>query len=184
MVNNYLTRVTKQLNYYKGLGDRTFNQLSEEELLIEPAPDANSVAIIVNHMVGNMKSRWTDFLTSDGEKTWRNRDTEFEDVIKTKADLLSKWEEGWQCVFTALETINKDNFETIIYIRNQGHTITEAINRQLCHYSYHIGQIVYLGKLHKGDAWQSLSIPKNHSEAYNAERFNKDKEVKHFTEDV
>jgi len=183
-VNNYLTSVTKQLRYYKHLGDQTFNQLSEDDLLKEIEVDANSIAIIVNHMVGNMKSRWTDFLTSDGEKTWRNRDVAFENGIKSKADLLSKWEEGWECVFNALETINEENFDSIIYIRNQGHTITEAINRQLCHYSYHIGQIVYLGKLHIGNAWNSLSIPKNQSEAYNANRFNKGKEMKHFTDDI
>lgn len=183
-VNNYLSSVTKQFGYYKALGDSTFSQLSERELLKELEVDSNSVGIIVNHLVGNMKSRWTDFLTSDGEKTWRDRDTEFQDVIKTKSDLLIKWEEGWQCVFAAIETIDEENFDSIIYIRNQGHTITEAINRQLCHYSYHIGQIVYLGKLHKGNAWQSLSIPKNQSEAYNAQRFSRDKAITHFTDDV
>ena len=118
--------------------------------------ESNSIAIIVNHLYGNMKSRWTEFLTSDGEKEWRNRDNEFENQMKSKKELLIKWNDGWQYLFRALNSINTENFNTEIYIRNQSHSIVEAINRQLSHYSYHVGQIVFIGKMIKTTDWQSL----------------------------
>lgn len=180
---NYLNSAEKQFQYYKQLGDKTFAQLSEKELLFQDIELNNSIAIIVNHLQGNMKSRWTNFLTEDGEKEWRNRDQEFEALIKTKADLIEKWNEGWACLFEAIASVNENNFNQIIYIRNQGHTITEAINRQLCHYAYHIGQIVFAAKLIKGDAWESLSIPKGKSKAYNETKFSKDKNTTHFTDE-
>lgn len=128
-------------------------------------------------------SRWTDFLTADGEKEWRNRDLEFENVIASEKDALEKWNEGWNCLFKALDSINEENSNTIIYIRNQGHTITEAINRQLGHYSYHVGQIVLMGKIIKQGNWSSLSIPKGKSKDYNQEKFSKDKHQAHFTDE-
>lgn len=131
-----------------------------------------------------MKSRWTDFLTTDGEKQWRNRDMEFESVLHTKQELMAKWEDGWKCLFDALHTINKENFGTEIFIRNQAHTITEAINRQLAHYCYHIGQMVYLGRMIKGKEWKSLTIPKGKSVDFNTAKFTKGKHGGHFSDDL
>ncbi len=183
MKNDFIAASTLQFEYYKSLGDKTFDQLTEEELLLQPNESSNSIAVIVNHMNGNMLSRWTDFLTTDGEKEWRNRDSEFEDVIQSEKVLLEKWNEGWACVFDALQSINEENFEQLIYIRNQGHSITEAVLRQLGHYSYHVGEIVFLGKMIKGEQWQSLSIPKGKSASYNSEKFNKEKRKEHFTKE-
>lgn len=178
----YLDSVKKQFQYYKMLGEKTFEQLNDEDLLWQ-TEDANSISIIVNHLWGNMMSRWTDFLTTDGEKEWRKRDLEFEDVIKNREDLIAKWEEGWSTLFKAIDSVNDENFGTIIFIRNQGHSIMEAINRQLAHYSYHIGQIVLLGKMRRGEEWTSLSIPKGGSIAYNANKFAQDKKKGHFTDE-
>lgn len=183
MEQAYLNNVTKQFQYYKVLGERTFAQLSEEQMMWDPGESSNSVAIIVNHMVGNMLSRFTDFLTSDGEKEWRHRDQEFEPNIKTAVELRARWEEGWNCLFAALETINLDNFHTYIYIRNQRHSIMEALNRQLAHYSYHIGQIVFIGKLIKGAEWRSLTIPKGESQEFNHGKFSQPPTAGHFTDD-
>lgn len=185
LYQSYMDSARRQFSYYKDLGERTMNQLTEEQLFYEPIKDINSVAIIAKHMAGNMLSRWTDFLTSVGEKEWRNRDSEFElEEIKSRGDLLQKWNAGWQCLFDPLDSISEDNFDQLVYIRNMGHTIPDAVNRQLCHYSYHIGQMVYLGKLIKRDDWESLSIPKGKSQEYNAEKFSKPKTKKHFTEDL
>lgn len=183
MVSNYLSSVRKQFEYYKSLGEKTFAQLSDENLFSQFIEDSNSVAIIVGHLHGNMISRWTNFLTSDGEKETRKRDQEFEPIIKTREELMEKWEAGWACLFNALESITADNFETVIYIRNQGHSITEAINRQMMHYAYHIGQIVFIGKIHAQANWQSLSIPKGESKIYNKAKFEKDKSMQHFTDE-
>ena len=130
-----------------------------------------------------MLSRWTDFLTSDGEKEFRNRDSEFENDIKTREELIDKWDEGWTCLFNAINSLTTDDLDKIIYIRNQGHTVTEAINRQLAHYPYHVGQIVFIGKMLCNDNWNSLSIPKGNSTAYNAEKFSKPKHTLHFTDE-
>lgn len=184
MDTSYLTSVKKQFEYYKSLGDKTFIQLTEEHFFWLPNNDDNSIAIIVKHIAGNMLSRWTNFLTEDGEKEWRNRDDEFINSFTTKEDVIAYWETGWKCLFNALNSINQENFNTIIYIRNQGHSITEAINRQLCHYSYHIGQIVFLGRLLLGKEWESLSIAKNASEDYNDNKFSKEKSRTHFTDDL
>lgn len=183
MQENYLESVRKQFEYYKMLGEKTFNQLADEELFWQYNAESNSIAIMVNHISGNMLSRWTDFLDSDGEKEWRNRDAEFEDLIKTRKDLIEKWNKGWACLFAALDSVNAGNFDQLVYIRNMGHTIVEAINRQFAHYSYHIGQIVYLGRMIKGTDWQSLSIPKGDSAAYNADKFSKPKRKEHFTKE-
>ena len=183
-MNSYLESSIKQFEYYKSLGDKTFNQLTFDELKKEFAEDSNSISIIVKHIVGNMLSRWTNFLTEDGEKKWRQRDEEFVDTFHSKEELLSAWNEGWDCLFSAIKPLKSVDLERIIYIRNQGHTVVEAINRQMMHYAYHVGQIVFLGKLAKGNNWQSLSIPKGKSKDYNKEKFSKDKGKRHFTEDL
>ncbi len=171
MVDNYLESIHKQIQYYKMLGEKTFSQLDDEDLFLQYNPESNSIAITVKHISGNMLSRWTDFLTTDGEKEWRNREAEFDADIRSREQMLKKWDEGWDCLFKALDSVNEDNFDTIIYIRNMGHTITESINRQLAHYSYHIGQIVYIGRMIKGSDWESLSVPRGGSVVYNAEKF-------------
>jgi hypothetical protein len=184
METNYLESARKQFEYYKTLGEKTFLQVSDQELFRQQDEANNSIAIIVNHLWGNMLSRWTDFLQSDGEKEWRKRDQEFEAIIQSRAELLEKWEEGWACLFKALESINKENFYTTVYIRNQAHSIVDAVNRQLCHYAYHIGQIVLLGKLLKANKWESLSIPKGKSGEFNAQKFSKGKHGGHFTDNL
>ena len=180
----YLNSIKKQFEYYKSVGERTFDQLDENDFFWQFNEESNSIAVIVNHLYGNMKSRWTDFLTSDGKKEWRNRDLEFESVIKTKNELLTKWNDGWECLFDALNSINKENFDTEIYIRNQAHSIIEAVNRQFAHYSYHIGQIVYIGRMIKGSEWKSLTIPKGKSSDFNSDKFSKGKHGGHFSDDV
>lgn len=184
MENSYLPSVLKQFKYYKNLGDNTIAQLSFEELQKEFAQDSNSISIIVKHIVGNMLSRWTNFLTEDGEKQWRQRDNEFIDTYTSKEDLTNNWNLGWECLFGALNNLHYKDLEQIIYIRNQGHTVTEALNRQLMHYAYHVGQMVTLGKINKGENWVSLSIPKGKSKDYNSKKFSKDKGLRHFTEDL
>jgi hypothetical protein len=180
---DYLSSVRKQFEYYKLLGDKTFEQLEPQKLFYKHNEDSNSIAIIVQHLYGNMLSRWTDFLTSDGEKVWRKRDEEFEELQNDKKQLLDLWEKGWQCLFNALDSLQPEDLSKIIYIRNQGHTVAEAINRRLAHYPYHVGQIVFLGKMLADDQWKSLSIPKNKSGDYNSEKFAKPKEKGHFTDE-
>jgi hypothetical protein len=160
----------KRFSYYKKLGDDTFSQLSEEQLLWQYNSESNSITTIVKHISGNMNSRWTDFLNSDGEKSWRNRDTEFENDIKTKQEILEIWEKAWSVFFDALHLINDENLYTKIKIRGEEHTVLDAILRQLAHYPYHIGQIVYVAKMLKKEAWQTLSIAKNKSQDYNLEQ--------------
>jgi hypothetical protein len=183
-MNSYLVSVSKQFKYYKQLGDKTFEQLNDDEINWQPNADNNSIAILVKHMVGNMLSRWTNFLTEDGEKTWRHRDQEFEDSYTSKSDMIVDWEKGWQCLFDAITPLNENDLERIIYIRKQGHTVSEAINRQLSHYTYHVGQLVFIGKMIKGKDWQSLSIPKGGSTFFNEEKFSKDKGKRHFADDL
>ena len=182
-MNDYLDSAKKQFEYYKMLGEKTFAQVSDEALFWQYNEESNSIAIIVKHLWGNMMSRWTDFLTSDGEKDWRNRDAEFENDISTRAGLMDKWNEGWECFFTALNSLGPEDLEKVIYIRNMGHTVLEAINRQLAHYPYHIGQIVFIGKMAQENSWVSLSIPKGASKTYNADKFSKPKRKAHFTDE-
>ncbi len=179
----YLESVKKQFLYYKTLAEKSFEQLDEEQLFITLNENTNSIAVIVQHLSGNMLSRWTDFLTSDGEKEWRNRDGEFEDSYDSKAALMKAWEKGWNCFFDAINSLKPEQLTDIIYIRNEGHTVIEAINRQLAHYPYHVGQIVFYAKLLKNGEWNSLSIPKNKSNSYNADKFAKDKAIRNFTDD-
>ena len=137
---------SKMFLYYKSLADQSMALLSEEEIHYRPNGSSNSVAVLVKHMSGNMLSRFTDFLTSDGEKEWRNRDDEFEDTFTSKADMLSAWERGWACLFAAIQDVEGMDMTGIVYIRNEGHTILEAVTRQVAHYAYHVGQIVFLSK--------------------------------------
>ncbi|MEO0724526.1 MAG: DUF1572 family protein [Bacteroidota bacterium] len=183
MTTNYLESAKKQFHYYKTLGERTMAQLSDADLLWQYNAESNSIAIIVKHLWGNMRSRWTDFLTADGEKQWREREAEFDADLRTRAEIMEKWGAGWSCLFTALDSVNEDNFDTTIYIRNMGHTIPEAINRQMSHYAYHVGQITYIGRMIKGPDWESLSIPRGQSATYNAAKFAKPKHREHFTEE-
>ena len=181
--HSYLESVKKQFLYYKTLGEKAMGQLEPEQLFVSINKDTNSIAAIVKHLSGNMLSRWTDFLTSDGEKEWRNRDAEFEETIETKEELLANWNKGWDCFLDNLNSLQAEQLSQIIYIRNEGHTVIEAINRQLAHYPYHIGQIVFYAKMLKNSEWTSLSIPKNKSNSYNSEKFSKEKSTQHFTDD-
>ncbi|TDO72826.1 uncharacterized protein DUF1572 [Flavobacterium chryseum] len=180
---SYLESVKKQFLYYKMLGEKAMDQLEPEQLFVSVNEDTNSIATIIKHISGNMLSRWTDFLTSDGEKEWRNRDAEFENDLQSKEEVLATWNKGWDCFLDALNSLKAEQLSDIIYIRNEGHTVIEAINRQLAHYPYHIGQIVFYAKQLKNSSWDSLSIPKNKSGNYNAEKFAKEKEIKNFTDD-
>lgn len=181
--DQYLESVKKQFLYYKTIGEKAIAQLEPEQLFVSVNEDTNSIAVIVKHLSGNMLSRWTDFLTSDGEKEWRNRDGEFEQTLKTKEELMALWEKGWNCFFDAINALSPQQLSQIIYIRNEGHTVMEAINRQLAHYPYHVGQIIFYAKMLKQSDWTSLSIPKNKSNDYNADKFSKEKSTKHFTDD-
>lgn len=183
MQNDYLESTKKQFEYYKLLGDKTLAQLPEEKLFWQFNEESNSIAVIVKHLHGNMLSRWTDFLTSDGEKEWRKRDEEFENEFTDSATVLKLWNEGWVCLFNALNKLTEVDLEKIIYIRNQGHTVTEAINRQLAHYPYHVGQIVFIGKMIVNESWQSLSIPRNKSNQFNENKFAQPKQKAHFTDE-
>jgi Protein of unknown function (DUF1572) len=181
MTSDYLDSVKKQFEYYKMLGEKTFAQLPDDKLFWQFNEESNSIATIVKHLWGNMLSRWTDFLTSDGEKEWRKRDEEFDNDISTRQELLDKWNSGWDCLFNALNSLTQDDLQKEIHIRNMGHSVTQAINRQLAHYPYHVGQIVFIGKMVCDNSWISLSIPKGNSKAYNAEKFSKPKHKEHFT---
>ena len=179
--NNYLDSVIKQFEYYKSLGDKAFAQVSDEHLFWQSHEDSNSIATIVKHLWGNMRSRWTDFLNTDGEKPWRDRESEFENDWESREEMLEKWEAGWAVFLNALHSLRAADLDTIVYIRNQGHTVLEAINRQLAHYPYHIGQIVFIAKM-CATQWQSLSIPRGGSGAFNAEKFAQPPRREHFTE--
>jgi hypothetical protein len=180
---SYLESVKKQFLYYKMLGEKAMEQLEPEQLFVAVNDDTNSIAVIVKHLSGNMLSRWTDFLTTDGEKETRNRDAEFENDLHTKEEVLTSWNTGWDCFLSALDSLQPEQLSEIIYIRNEGHTVIEAINRQLAHYPYHIGQIVFYAKQLKNSEWNSLSIPKNKSNSYNATKFAQEKTIKNFTEE-
>ena len=180
----FLESIIKQFKYYKLLGDKTFEQLKDEDLCRKFNAETNSIVTIIKHLSGNMLSRWTDFLTTDGEKKWRNRDDEFAENIFTKNEFLNIWQTGWDCLFKTLQNLKFDDLHKIIFIRNQGHTVVEAINRQLAHYSYHVGQIVFIGKMIQNENWKCLSIPKGNSEQYNKEKFAVPQHTAHFTDEV
>lgn len=181
---NYLEDVQKLFLYYKHLVDSTLSQLSDSQLFWRYNEESNSVAVLIQHISGNMKSRFTDFLTSDGEKEWRNRDAEFELADQDKNRLFREWNEAWDNLFNTLKCLEFEDLGKLIYIRNQGHTVVEAINRQLAHYPYHVGQIVMLGKMMKGNNWKSLSIPKGESEVFNSVKFTQTRHIEHFTDEM
>jgi len=166
-METYLSSVIKRFEYYKTLGEKTFEQLGDDGLFWQYNEESNSIAMIVQHLAGNMLSRWTDFLTSDGEKHSRNRDAEFEPVINSRAELLEKWNEGWACMLNALRSLTENDWNKTIYVRGEAHSVVDAINRQLAHVPYHVGQIVFIGKMIAGEKWHSLSIPKGQSELFN-----------------
>ena len=164
---SYIEDSLSLFRYYKKLGEGAMEQLSDEQLFAMLDPEMNSIAIIVKHIAGNMRSRWTDFLTSDGEKPDRNRDTEFEQPPSTRVDLLKLWSDGWERVFSALEPLSDSDLERSVPIRGEPHSVMQAINRQIAHYSYHVGQIVFLAKHLNASGWKSLSVPRNKSGEFN-----------------
>jgi len=165
--NEFLKSALKRLSYYKELADKTFIQLTDDELHYQPGEASNSIAIIIQHMAGNMLSRWTDFLTSDGEKDWRNRDTEFEEQQMNREQLMAYWEKGWDCCLGAIGSLKEEDLLKTIHIRSEGLIVIDAINRQLAHYPYHVGQILYIGRMIRDKAWHNLSIPKGQSGQFN-----------------
>ena len=179
---NFLEGARKLFRYYKKLGEGALAQLTDEQVLSQPNPASNSIALIVHHLSGNMLSRWTDFLTTDGEKSWRNREAEFEKTYPDKKEMMEAWEKGWKCLLDAVDQLKPGDLSTIVYIHNEGQTVLEAVQRQLAHYPHHVGQIIFQAKILKGSAFQSLSIPKGNSEKYNEEKFNQQKENRHFTD--
>ncbi len=164
---NYLEDAVSLFRYYKRLGEGALSQVSDEQLVAVLDPEMNSLAIIVKHMAGNMRSRWTDFLTSDGEKPNRQRDTEFEDAPSTRAAVVAVWEEGWRRVFAALTPLKETDLGRTVSIRGEAHSVMQAIHRQIAHYAYHVGQIVFLAKHLQNSQWKSLSVPRRRSEAFN-----------------
>ncbi|HET6207870.1 MAG TPA: DUF1572 domain-containing protein [Terracidiphilus sp.] len=164
---SYLEDSLALLRYYKKLAERAMEQVADEHLFTALDAEANSIAIIVKHMTGNMRSRWTDFLTTDGEKPSRNRDGEFVDPPPTREALMADWDSGWACVFAALESLTDQDLARTVTIRGEAHSVMQAINRQLAHYPHHIGQIVLLAKHFGCDHWQSLSVPRNRSAEFN-----------------
>lgn len=181
-VENFLDISVKLFSYYKSLADRSIAMLDDAEIHLRPDDNSNNIATLVKHMSGNMCSRFTDFLTSDGEKAWRNRDAEFEDAYSSKEEMLLDWEKGWTCLFEALNSLHAESLTGIVYIRNEGHTVLEAIARQTAHYSYHSGQIVFLAKHIKGDQFGSLSIAKGASQQFNQAKFEQETKRKFFTD--
>ncbi|HZJ43155.1 MAG TPA: DUF1572 family protein [Pyrinomonadaceae bacterium] len=167
IVKDYISDSITSFRAYKKMADKAIAQVNDDELFVTIDDESNSIAIVMKHMAGNMLSRWTDFLTTDGEKPTRNRDMEFVIESRDKDELIDYWERGWNALFTAVEPLQLDDFEKTVSIRGEEHTIVKAINRQLTHYAYHIGQIVFLAKHFRSSEWRSLSIPKNKSAAFN-----------------
>ena len=160
---SYLEDARAILRYYKKLAEGAMAQATDQELFAVLDQEMNSIAVVVKHMVGNMRSRWTGFLTTDGEKPDRNRDSEFVDPAATREALMQAWEEGWRTVWDAIEPLTDADLGHTVTIRGEAHSVIQAINRQLAHYAYHCGQIVMLAKHFRGEQWQSLSMPRNRS---------------------
>lgn len=167
-IENYHADAIASFRNYKKMAERAIEQVSDDEFFALIDAEANSIALIVKHISGNLRSRWRDFLVTDGEKADRHRDTEFEIIDDSRESLMEFWETGWQTLFDSLEPLTADDFSRTVTIRGEPHTVVEAINRQLTHYSYHIGQIVLLAKHFKSDEWKTLSVPKNRSAEFNA----------------
>lgn len=171
MSEEYLKSVRHELAYYKNLGEQTMAQLSDAQLFWQFNEESNSIGVIVQHLSGNMISRWTDFFTSDGEKEDRDRDVEFNPQIATRTALLDCWNKGWDCFLSLINNLKEEDLSKEITIRQVKHSVIAAVNRQLAHYPYHIGQMVFIGKMLRDAEWQSLSIPKGKSAAHNAKMF-------------
>jgi hypothetical protein len=184
MDSPFLTSAKKLFLYYKGLGEKAIAQLDDNQINFKANEASNSVALIVHHITGNMLSRFTDFLTTDGEKPWRNRESEFEVGYKDKAEMMVAWEKGWKLLFDTIDSLKEEDLTKIIYIRNEGQSVQDALMRQLAHYPHHVGQILYIAKILKGNDWKSLSIPKGGSTGYNEKKFEEEKSVRHFTDKV
>jgi hypothetical protein len=167
MANEFINASIRRMKYYKELGEKTFEQLNDADFHFQPSSESNSIAVMIQHIVGNMLSRFTNFLTEDGEKDWRNRDDEFEVHNYSKQQLIDLWNKGWKCFLDVLESLKEDDLMKTITIRKEQLSVTDAIMRQLAHYPYHIGQIVYVGRLIKNETWKNLSIPKGNSQAFN-----------------
>ena len=168
----YLTDVVDQFRALKNLGDRALAQVRDEDLFATLDPESNSLAILIQHMAGNMRSRWTDFLHSDGEKPDRDRDAEFEVASGTTREvLLDRWEEGWRCLFQALTALHEEDLAMTVLIRAEPHSVIKAVNRQLIHYGYHVGQIVFLAKHFASETWQTLSVPRGGTRRFNEKMF-------------
>src|SRR5215467_5530302 len=167
--DSYLKDSIEVFHYYKKLAERAMEQCGEAQLFEALDAESNSIAIVVKHMAGNMRSRWTDFLTSDGEKPDRNRDSEFEAPATTRAELMKQWNAGWDCVFSALEPLADSLMTKTVHIRTEPHSVMQAINRQIAHYSYHVGQIVFLAKHFGCNQWKSLSVPRKQSAVFNVD---------------
>jgi len=167
IIENYQADAIRSFRNYKKLAERAIDQVSDDEFFATIDEEANSIALLVKHIAGNLRSRWTDFLTTDGEKPDRDRDTEFELINDTRESLMKFWEDGWQTLFNAIEPLTPEDFSKTITIRGEAHTVVEAINRQLTHYAYHIGQIVLLAKHFRSNEWKTLSVPKNRSTEFN-----------------
>lgn len=166
-MSSFLNSYIKRITYYKNLGEQTFAQLDELDFHYQPNEESNSIAMIIQHIAGNMLSRFTNFLTEDGEKEWRKRDAEFEEQHLSKDALLKLWQKGWDCYLGSVQSLTEDDLEKTITIRSEQHSVTDALNRQLAHYPYHVGQIVYLGRMIKSKTWKNLSIPKGQSQQFN-----------------
>jgi uncharacterized damage-inducible protein DinB len=164
---SYLKDSLALFRYYKRLAERAMEQVSDADLFAELGPETNSIAIVIKHMSGNMRSRWTDFLTTDGEKPSRDRDSEFEAPPQTRVQVLETWEQGWACLFTAIDPLTDADLTRTVFIRGEAHSVMQTINRQVAHYQYHIGQIVLLARHFAGHRWQSLSIPRKGSAEFN-----------------
>ncbi|MBK7932207.1 MAG: DUF1572 family protein [Acidobacteria bacterium] len=167
IIENYHTDALSSFRNYKKMAERAVEQVSDEEFFALIDVEANSIALIVKHVAGNLRSRWTDFLTTDGEKDFRKRDTEFELIGDTRESLMQFWENGWQVLFNSIEPLTAEDFSRTVTIRGEPHTVVEAINRQLTHYAYHVGQIVLLAKHFRSADWKTLSVPKNRSADFN-----------------
>ncbi|MGB5012680.1 MAG: DUF1572 family protein [Pyrinomonadaceae bacterium] len=167
IIENYHTDALSSFRNYKKMAERAVEQVSDEEFFALIDVEANSIALIVKHVAGNLRSRWTDFLTTDGEKDFRKRDTEFELIGDTRESLMQFWENGWQVLFNSIEPLTVEDFSRTVTIRGEPHTVVEAINRQLTHYAYHVGQIVLLAKHFRSADWKTLSVPKNRSADFN-----------------
>lgn len=175
MASSYLKSIRQEYQRYKTMAERAVAQLSDDELHWTPHASCNSIAVLMQHIAGNTLSRFTEFLTTDGEKDWRDRDAEFEEQFTDRENLLEYWEKGWACLFDAMDGLREDDLEHTVHVRNEPHSVIEALNRSMGHHAYHVGQIVLIGIQIKGEDWKTLSIPRGESKQYNEKMFAKNR---------